>query len=425
MSSNSTSRATWNKFLIIGSMYMGQTFATAFVTQLLPGIYRAQGLPLEKFWILSVGLIPFWFRWLWAPLVDRRTGGRYGRRKSWIIPCTIAGVASYALIAAVEPSIEAIWLVAGLFAIQAVAISTQEIAVDAYMVENLAPQERSTGSGVKLYMEAIAELIALAGLATIFDRYGWSWTLFAAAILFVVFFIPALIRKEPPLKLAKHSAKNPARPSLLRFLKRRDSWFIAGLLIAGGTGFGMYFPMTSAFLIDRGFTVGQTGVILGIIVVLGMLSGTTVAVKTLNRFGMKPTLKIVTIAALPSFVPALWLTQAGPLPAWATVACLVAPTMVISLIYVIFTVARLGWTSDLQAGTDYSIQSAIFRGAATAGIGVGGFLAAWFGWRGFFFAYALIVIAISLVFLGLTDYVTYLVSRRTEREHNSALPQQV
>ena len=37
--------SAWLRFAVIGSMYMGQTFATAFVSHLLPAIYRDQGLP--------------------------------------------------------------------------------------------------------------------------------------------------------------------------------------------------------------------------------------------------------------------------------------------------------------------------------------------------------------------------------------------
>ena len=80
--------SAWLRFAVIGSMYMAQTFATAFVSHLMPAIYRDQGLPLERFWILSVALVPFWFRWAWAPLVDRTTGGPFGPRKSWFLPCT-------------------------------------------------------------------------------------------------------------------------------------------------------------------------------------------------------------------------------------------------------------------------------------------------------------------------------------------------
>ena len=421
MSISGHSHSAWIKFSIIGSMYMGQTFATAFVSQLLPGIYRHQGLPLEKFWILSLGLVPFMFRWLWAPVVDRRVGGRFGRRKSWIIPCTLAGALSYVLLSFVEPTIEAVWWIAGLFAIQALAISTQEIAVDAYMVENLQPTERGVGSGVKLYMESIAELIALAGLAAIYDRYGWDATLAAAAVLFVIFFLPGLIRREPEIHPV---ATSVVRPSVRRFLARRDSWYIVVLLLTGGISFGMFFPMTSAFLIDEGFSVTQVGLILGIIVVLGMFMGIYGAVFALNLIGLKSTLRVIAISALPSFLPAIWLAQPGRTSTFFTILCLAVPTAIIALLYVVFVVARLGWTSQLQAGTDYSIQSAIFRGASMAAIGVGGFLAAWLNWRGFFVAYPLMIIVVSVGFYLVSDHLSDLVERRHAAERESTLAAQ-
>ena len=45
------------------------------------------------------------------------------------------------------PTLEQIWWLMAVFALQAIVVSTQEVAVDAYMVDNIAPKERGTGSG--------------------------------------------------------------------------------------------------------------------------------------------------------------------------------------------------------------------------------------------------------------------------------------
>ena len=412
--------SAWSRFATIGSMYMAQTFATAFVSHLMPAIYRDQGLPLERFWILSVALIPFWFRWAWAPLVDRNTHGPFGPRKSWFLPCTALGVLTYVGLSLVDPTIEQIWWLMAVFGLQALVVSTQEVAVDAYMVDNIAPGERGAGSGVKTYMEAVAEVMALAGLAFVYDRYGWDAAVSVAAALFVFFFIPALVRREKPLHAAARTERSAAKPSVARFLRRRDSYVIIALLAAGGIAQGMYFPMMGAFLVDAGLAVTEVGAVLGVVVVIGMFIGATVAMTAVNRLGTKLTVALLAMAAFPAFVPAVYIATQESLGLVPIILGMSIPTSVLALMYVVFVVARLSWTSTLQAGTDYSIQSAIFRGGATAAVGVGGLLAAWLGWIGFFVAYAAIVVAVLLVFFVVSDPLDRLVARRVEREQSLA-----
>ena len=117
-------------------------------------------------------------------------------------------------------------------------------------------------------------------------------------------------------------------------------------------------------------------------------------------------------------MPAVYVATHDSVGLVVTILALSIPTSVLALLYVVFVVARLSWTSKLQAGTDYSIQSAVFRGAATAAVGVGGLLAAWLGWIGFFVAYAAIVITVALVFFVVSDPLDRLVARRVELEHS-------
>ena len=321
---------------------------------------------------------------------------------------------TYVGLSLVDPTIEQIWWLMAVFGLQAMVVSTQEVAVDAYMVDNIAPNERGAGSGVKTYMEAVAEVMALAGLAFVYDRYGWDAAVSVAAALFVFFFIPALVRREKPLHTAGGPQQGGVKPSVGRFLRRRDSYIIIGLLAAGGIAQGMYFPMMGAFLVDAGLAVTEVGTVLGIVVVIGMFIGATVAMTAVNRMGTKRTVALMAIVAFPAFMPALYIaTQENP-GLVVIVLAMSIPTSVLALMYVVFVVARLSWTSKLQAGTDYSIQSAIFRGGATAAVGVGGLLAAWLGWVGFFVAYAAIVVAVSLVFFVVSDPLDRLVARRVK-----------
>ena len=199
-------------------MYMAQTFATAFVSHLMPAIYRDQGLPLERFWILSVAprtvLVPVGRG---APLVDRTTGGPFGAAQELVFcPVRPWGVLTYVGLSLVDPTIEQIWWLMAVFGLQAMVVSTQEVAVGRLHGRQ---QSRRTSAapvrGVKTYMEAVAEVMALGGLAFVYDRYGWDAAVSVAAALFVVFFIPALVRpRETVCTTAGGPQQGGVKPSV-------------------------------------------------------------------------------------------------------------------------------------------------------------------------------------------------------------------
>ena len=95
----------------LGALHMAQYFPAAFAGIALPAIFRAEGLPLEMFWLLALPGIPRWFKWLIALVVDNYGNARIGYRKSWILPCTFLGALLYYSLSFIEPSIATIYVI--------------------------------------------------------------------------------------------------------------------------------------------------------------------------------------------------------------------------------------------------------------------------------------------------------------------------
>src|SRR5262249_3432377 len=139
-------RATFGKFAAITGFIMGQVFPAAFFGLMLTAIYREKGLALDMFWVFMLPSVPTWLRPLWAPYVDGVGWRRIGVRKTWIIPCTLFGACAYLSLAFFEPEIATLWIIISILVVKTTFMTTQDIAIDGYTVENLADEERGVGA---------------------------------------------------------------------------------------------------------------------------------------------------------------------------------------------------------------------------------------------------------------------------------------
>jgi PAT family beta-lactamase induction signal transducer AmpG len=392
---------TWLKLTALGCLFMAQTLPQAFVTQLLPAIYRKQGLELEKFWLFSIILIPNWVRWLWAPWIDSYGSTRFGRRKSWIVPCTILGSLSYGALLFVEPTLDHLMIAVAIMFVQTLVMATQEVAVDAYVVENLRPEERSAGAGVRAYLEGLAELIALTVLAGLYDRYGWDAAVIFATGFLLVFTLPVLLRRETPVVASGvPGTAKPLRPSVRAFLRRPDSLMVAINLLFAGAALGMFLPMLGAFLVDLKFSIAAVGTIMGAVIFFGMLGGAVVAVTAARFVGARWAATVLAGLIVPLALPMAWLAQhiAPGIP--VAIGIITLPTIGVSAFYVLVQAARMEWAIGPQIATDYAIGTAFIKVGLSAGVAAGGILAAKVGWTWFFPIYGSLVAGAIVVFLA-------------------------
>ena len=141
-------RGTAFRFSAVMGLQMGQVLPAAFVGLMLPVIYREQGLPLDMWWVFTIPLIPTWLRPLWAPFVDRTGSRSFGMRRSWFIPCTTMGALAYMGMTLFEPTVENLVVVIALWTLKNSIMTTQDVAIDGYMIENIRDEERPVAAGV-------------------------------------------------------------------------------------------------------------------------------------------------------------------------------------------------------------------------------------------------------------------------------------
>ncbi len=216
-----------------------------------------QGLEVSQIGVFSLVGLPYVFKFLWAPLLDRYQPGWPGRRRDWMLVTQL-------LLAGLLFAVGAANLAAGalpLLALVAVAIAflsaTQDVAIDAYRTEVLQERERGFGAGAAVTGYRIGMLVASAGALLLADVIGFAevYQLLAFALLLGVAASlcgPALPDEvRPPGNLAaavieplrEYFRREAAVPLLvLIFLYKLGDAFAGGLttnFLLGALGFSL------------------------------------------------------------------------------------------------------------------------------------------------------------------------------------------
>ncbi len=149
----------------------------ALTGQALQAWLTVSGVDLATIGFLSLVGLPYTFKFLWAPLMDRFELPLLGRRRGWLVLTQLALAGALLALAATSPSgsLRA-------FATLAVAVAfisaSQDVVVDAYRTDLLAPAERGMGASLGVMGYRLAMILS-GGIALIWtdpaQGGGWSW----------------------------------------------------------------------------------------------------------------------------------------------------------------------------------------------------------------------------------------------------------
>lgn len=186
--------------------------------------FTQSGIKLIDIGLLSLIGFPYLLKFLWSPLVDRVHWGRWGRRKGWMTVTQCLLCLSLFAIGFFSPTKHA-FVVALLAFLVAVFSATQDIAVDAYRTDLLAPEERGHGSSITNIAYRSAMLVS--GVLALFlaAKFNWQYTYWLMALLMFVlvvgsrfFIVPTAVNTGP--KNLRSAVVEPIKNITKRFEKK-------------------------------------------------------------------------------------------------------------------------------------------------------------------------------------------------------------
>jgi PAT family beta-lactamase induction signal transducer AmpG len=349
----------------IAVLYFAEGLPFGIAYDVWPVFFRVHGVSLTEIGLLSLLSLPWTWKMMWAPLVDR-----FGVRQHWIAACLVVlGVATIAVVPqdAAHPSC----LLWGVLLLFTTASATQDIAIDAYAVDVSTPESTGPINGARVSAARVALLVGGGGVVTLAGVTGWGPLWVVLAVLFFVLALVALL--SPRVALDQKERRSPIRP-VLRWLLRWEMLPILVFVPLYKLGDSTLGRMVKPFWVDRGYSLKEIGLIsvtLGVVLtIVGALAGGWFV----KRFGIFRALLWLGIAQAISNLG--YVAVAGlPLPRES----IYVASLLESFTQGLGTAAFLSFLMNLcereHAATQYALLSALFAltrdvGGAFSGFGV-------------------------------------------------------
>jgi len=207
--------AAWHRLAAVTLLGFASGLPLALTGQAMQAWLTVEGLDLAAIGFLSLVGLPYTFKFLWAPLMDRfECVGALGRRRGWLVLTQLALAALLFLLAATSPK-ESLRGFALLALAVAFASASQDVVVDAYRTDLLSAAERGLGASLGVMGYRLAMILS-GGIALIWTDAaqggGWSWPdvyRFMAGLMVVAAGVSLLLLPRLP-PLATSASATPA-----------------------------------------------------------------------------------------------------------------------------------------------------------------------------------------------------------------------
>ncbi|MEI6895400.1 MAG: AmpG family muropeptide MFS transporter [Colwellia sp.] len=278
--------------------------------QLIPGWLRDEGVSLTEIGLFSLIGIPYVWKFLWSPFLDRYSLGFLGRRRSWMLATQLLLLVSIAAFGFVNPIMD-IWSVAYLAAAVAFFSASQDVVLDAYRRELLPDNELGLGNSIHVQAYRLSGLVPGSLGFILADHMSWQSVFMIVAAFMLIGIMLTLVIKELE---SEHCAPKSLQEAIVLPFKDfiqskgiKSAAYTLSFLVLYKLGDNMATALQTPFFIDMGFSKTEIGVVAKtsslIAMTIGILVGGIVMIKlSINRalwlFGFVQIFSILGFAAL-------------------------------------------------------------------------------------------------------------------------------
>lgn len=350
----------------------------------IPDWLRSIGVDIRVVGLITLAQAPWTFKFLWSPLMDRYVPPFLGRRRGWAFLAQIGLFASTLALAGVGGHPDTPWVVGALAFAVAFASATQDIAVDAYAVDVLRPEEQGVAVGARIAIYRAAMFIA-GGLAiTLAGKYSWPLVMVGLALLYLPMLVITWFAPEPEQNIPSPTTmKEAVWYPFLGFLSRHRALEILAFVFFYKFADNLAQALLRPFLVDMGYNANDRGVALATIGLVATLAGTFIGGIATNWMGLGTSLWV--FGALQIFSNIGYVLVAGsPVNRPLMYSAMGFETLTQGLGTGAFSVLLLRMTQKRFSATQYALFSSLFGIPRLLTGPIAGYAVAAIGWKTFF-----------------------------------------
>jgi PAT family beta-lactamase induction signal transducer AmpG len=236
--------------------------------------FTSAGISLMAIGSLSLIGLPYVWKFLWAPFLDKIKLPFLDRRRGWIALMQLCLCVALFLLGSLNPSSHARWMYS-LAVLVAFFSATQDIGIDAYRTDVLLPEERGLGAAAFIFAYRLAMWVS-GGIALIMaDYWGWHATYNAmicllAGSVIVTYLAPPI----PRAVLAPASFTAAIVEPFIDLLKRPSIWLILLFILLYKIGDALALSLMSMFLLRTlHFSLTEVGLAYKLVGLVATISG--------------------------------------------------------------------------------------------------------------------------------------------------------
>jgi PAT family beta-lactamase induction signal transducer AmpG len=256
-----------------------------------------EGVDIKTIGLYSLVGLPYAFKFLWSPLMDRFVPPFLGRRRGWMMITQLALIATICTMGFFNPASMPV-LIATVAVALAFFSASQDIVLDAYRTEYLKPEERGAGSGVWIMGYRIAILVSGAMALILSDYLSWKAVYLIMGLMMAIGCVATFLAPEP-LKLNPDRERIEPPKNLYEaafhpfweFFKRPGALEILLFIVLYKIGDIAAAQMTTPYILQHiGFSRTELGAIYKGFGMVATIAGSLVGGAIMTKWTMKMSL---------------------------------------------------------------------------------------------------------------------------------------
>lgn len=359
---------------------------------LVPAWLRREDVDLRDIGLFALIGLPYAWKFVWAPLLERFPLPLLGRRRGWMLASQLGTLLAIAALPLLDPHTQ-LGAIAALCALIAFLSATQDIVIDAYRRELLPDAELGLGNALHVNLYRLSGLIPGSLALILADQMPWS-PVFAitAAFMFVAIGLTLSIAEPthtvPPPTTLRASVVEPFR----EFFSRdgvRSACAMLAFLVLYKLGDNLATALATPFYLDLGFTLTQIGIVAKHAALWPMIAGSLAGGLLMLRIGINRALWLFGAIQLISILGFAVLARVGD-ELWLLAVAIGFEYLGVGLGASALIAFMARATSRAHTATQLALFTALAALPRTAINAGAGFVVEAVGWENFFYLCALL-----------------------------------
>ena len=380
---------------------------------LVPAWLFTEGISLKAIGAMTLIQLPYTWKFLWSPLLDRFSLPGLGRRRGWMLVTQIGLLFAIGGMGRLSPQIDLTEIVF-LAILLAFLSATQDIALDAFRREILGDAELGLGNSVHVNAYRIAGLVPGSLSLILADHLPWTEVFWITAMFMLPGMALALLAREPASAVAApKSLRDAVVEPIHEFIGRagvKQALVILAFIFFYKLGDSLCTALATPFYLSMGYTKTQIGLIaknagLWPAVIGGLAGGLWMV-----RLGIDRALWLFGAVQLLSIFGFAWLAWLGPqaVIASAQLAILAGVIGLEALGVGLGTAAFVAFiaraTHPLYTATQFALFTSLASVPRAFINSAAGFLVEQMGWFAFFLLCAALAVPGMLLLLRVAPW---------------------